>query len=128
VVALACLVAVKFELSLTFRWSLFVWGLVVGICGTAWINWFISAATRLTDNQERLERIRHRRIIYSWMWPFLGAEIGVGAALFDVPWLIIAVAVYILALMVGSLLVLRHMKRRLVATGTSGISLLSASR
>jgi hypothetical protein len=109
---LAALIVLKITQSLPFHWPLFLWGIAVGLAGAVWVYLFCSSGIRLNGQRGRLEKLRHRRVIYTWVWLFIGIEAGMLATMFSLPWLIVAVAIYIAMLAGASVLVLRVLKRR----------------
>jgi hypothetical protein len=111
---LAALAVLDLDLSLSWHWSLFPWGIAVGMVGAGFINMALRAASLLSKlDLERRTRIRRRRLIYTWMWLFLGIETGMAAAMFDLVWIDVAVAAYVLVVAAAGLAILVVKKRQL---------------
>jgi uncharacterized membrane protein len=73
--------------------ALFWWGLVIGLVPAAALNLILG---RLGARVRDQPRYHHRRVIYTVMWTALGVELGVMAAAFDLAWLDIGVAAYVM--------------------------------
>jgi MFS family permease len=93
-----------------WSWSLFFWGIVIGLAGLAVIatmSGLVSRRQGITADQ-RL-RLRRRVTIYAFCWIAAGLTCGSIAAAFDQPWIDIAVAAYVaVTLGAGGLLVYRR--------------------
>lgn len=93
-----------------WNWSLFFWGVVVGLAGLAIITALIGLVSRRqeTTADQRL-RLRRRLTIYTFCWIAAGLICGSASAAFDLPWIDIVVAAYIaVTLGAGGLLVFRR--------------------
>jgi len=83
------------DTSNDWRWSLFAWGLVVGLVGALCLNASISLVVRLDppDSGEAVF-VHRRRLIYTWAWLFMGGGLAIVSAMFHLVWLVIAMAGY----------------------------------
>jgi hypothetical protein len=113
---LVALAVLEMELSFRWHWALFGWGFLVGVVGAAGIHRLGSTAIRLSEDPDRTARFSRRRALYTWAWFFLGTEAGMLAAMFDLAWIDIAVAVYVAVLLVAVVTVLRIGNRRQAAS------------
>jgi hypothetical protein len=96
--------------SLKWHWPLFVWGVVVGLSGALCLNAvYAFAAGRIAPPDEgKRAWMRRRRLIYTWAWLFIAVELGMLAAMFDLVWLIVAAAGYVVLVFgAGALIVAR---------------------
>jgi drug/metabolite transporter (DMT)-like permease len=99
------------DTSLEWQWHLFVWGVVVGLLGAVCLNAVpLVVRLRRPEHREPL-RTRRRLLIYTWLWLFIGVELGMVAAMFELPWLVIALAIYIVVVCVVTAIILTRMPR-----------------
>lgn len=117
ILSIAALVLVKVELALEWRWSLFWWGLALGLGSIAGINAAINALLRADARRPSPPRdlipgtVGRRRLIYSAAWLFMSVEVGMAAAMFDQPLLVIALSGY-LVVAAATVLLLVVLKNR----------------
>jgi MFS family permease len=96
-----------------WRWSLFWWGLAIGVVGVA----HNELVTRMGQRQNAVPRPRRIRI-GSWrlshtlLWVPLGPLVGGLAAAWDLVWVDVAVSVYAAAVWLLALVVLFFVCRR----------------
>jgi hypothetical protein len=95
-----------------WHWSLFWWGVIVGIAGALLVVALTSFALRLEGaDPDRREWMHRRRLIYGGCWVYIGVLLGIVASMFELPWLIFGMIGYMaLTLVVGAALV-RHKLR-----------------
>ena len=102
----AAIVLLGVVVAPTWRWSLFWWGACVGVVASALIIGIGFRATRGDKvSPERRLRARRQLVIHAAVWTSWGLVIGSTAAMFDTPWLDVAL-VALLALMTLSIAVL----------------------
>jgi hypothetical protein len=96
--------------SLKWDWPLFEWGVVVGLLGALCLNavYGFAAARIGTPDEDKRAWLHRRRLIYTWAWLVIAVELGMLAAMFDLVWLILVVAGYIVLVFgAGALIVAR---------------------
>jgi hypothetical protein len=71
-----------------WRWTLFWWGVAIGVAASVLIGAIGHRATG-GDNVSVAERLRIRRqlVIYAALWVLMGVMLGSGAAIADAAWL-----------------------------------------
>jgi hypothetical protein len=107
---LTALVVVKLEVQDEWHSSLFYWGVGVGLAGALGIYLILSGALR-TGSPDPAARLRftRRRALYAWTWVGTGIGLGMFAAMFDLVWLDIAMAAYVVVvLVIGAVVLRRH--------------------
>jgi hypothetical protein len=96
-----------------WRWSLFCWGVAIGVVGVAHNEFVTRAGRRLyAVPRERRIRIGGRPLSYTLMWVGLGPLIGGLAAAWNEPWIDVAVGAYAAVVWVLALVVLFFADRR----------------
>ena len=83
-VALAAFVAV---VAPPWTWTLFWWGVGIGVTASVLI-WVIGHRATSGDQLSAAERLRtrHQLVIYAALWVLMGVMLGAGAAIADAAW------------------------------------------
>lgn len=90
-----------------WRWSLFWWGVAIGVVGIAHNEFVTRLGVRLNAvPRERRIRVATHRLSYTLMWAGLGPLIGGLSAAWDVLWIDVAAGAYAAAVWVLALVML----------------------
>jgi hypothetical protein len=96
-----------------WRWSLFWWGIAIGVIGVAHNELVRRLGLRLNAiPRDRRVRVAGRRWSYSAMWFALGPLVGALAAAWDQAWIVLAVGAYAAVVWTSALVVLFFVSRR----------------
>ena len=98
----------------SWRWSLFLWGVGIGVAAGVLI---LATGHRATasDQITAAERLRFRRqlVVYAALWVFLGVMMGSTAAMLDHAWLdILLVAMVAVQALVVAMVATTMLRRR----------------
>ena len=96
-----------------WRWSLFWWGVAIGVVGIAHNEFVTRWGVRMNAvPRERRIRVAGHRLSYTLMWIGLGPLIGGLSAAWDVVWIDVAAGAYAAIVWILALVVLFYVNRR----------------
>jgi hypothetical protein len=111
VASLGAVVAGVYD-PVAWRWSLFWWGVAIGVVGIAHNEFVTRLGVRLDAAPRGRRRMAGRRLNYTLMWIGLGPLIGGLAAAWNVVWIDVAAGAYAVVVWVLALIVLFFVYRR----------------